>query len=288
MALQPAILFGFMGTQVIKYDMDFLIRTIGNDLIHKIQKLTASAAVIVASLHHPGGYIQGSKQGSRAMTLILVTKASHGLAIRKTQPALGTFQGLDRRLLINTDDQGILRRLKIEAHDISRLLGKLGVCAHAPTPPSLQVNVLLAQHSPNMVIGDISQTLGQQLSRPFDIPLRRRIIHCGQDTPLCSFIIFLISSLPWSIGKTLDPLLEKAQTPLAYRGRSQCQTMGDLLGHSSRRAFQHDARPLYQTLLGGRRTHPRFQLPPFFGSQINFFSFTRHNQSIHLNVNYCN
>src|SRR4030042_1393711 len=72
MALQPTILFGFMGTQVIEYNMDFLIRVIGNDLIHKIQKLTASSAVIVASLYHTSGYIQGSKQGSRAMTLILV------------------------------------------------------------------------------------------------------------------------------------------------------------------------------------------------------------------------
>ena len=57
MTLQPTVLFGLMGTQVIKHYMDFLIRLIGNNLIHKIQKLPAPAAGIVASLHHSSGHV---------------------------------------------------------------------------------------------------------------------------------------------------------------------------------------------------------------------------------------
>jgi len=61
------------------------------------------------------------------MALILMTKSPHGLTIRKTQPALATFQCLDGRFLINTDDKGILRWLQIKAYDIGGLLGKLWV-----------------------------------------------------------------------------------------------------------------------------------------------------------------
>src|SRR3990170_3654820 len=114
--------------------MDFFIRLIGNNLIHKIQKLPTPATGVVASLNHTSGHIQCRKQGSCAMALILVTKSPNCLTIRKAQPALVTFQSLDGRFLVNTDDKGILRWFKIKAYNISGLLGKLWVCAHTPTP----------------------------------------------------------------------------------------------------------------------------------------------------------
>src|SRR4030042_5674944 len=248
MALQPAIFLGLMSVKVIQHHVDFFIRIACYHFVHKIQKLPASAALVVPGLHQSRCHLKSGKQGGGSMSLVLMIESLYSLTIWKTQPALGTFQCLDARLLINADYQGILRWLKIEAYDIRCLLGKLRVCAHTPTPAPPQVNAMLAKHSPDLVIGYIPQALCQKFSGPCCIPFRWRTIKSSQNTLLGSLIIFLTSAFPWSISKSRNPLLGKADAPFTYRSRTQRQTPGDLLSRSSRCALKHNAGPLYQTL----------------------------------------
>jgi hypothetical protein len=43
------------------------------------------------------------------MTLVMVVKPGQGFAIRETQPSLGSFQSLRVRLLIHTENEGLLQ-----------------------------------------------------------------------------------------------------------------------------------------------------------------------------------
>src|SRR4030042_6423045 len=202
MALQPVIFLGLMSVKVIQHHMYFFIGIACYHFVHEIQKLSAPAARVVPGLHQSRSYFKSGKQGGGAMSLVLIIESPHSLTIRKTQPALGAFQGLDGRLLINADDQGILRWLKIEAYDIRGLLGKLRIRAHTPTPAPPQVNAMLAQHSPDLVIGYITEALCQKFSRPRSIPFRRRTIKSSQNTLLGTLIILLTPVSPWSIRKS--------------------------------------------------------------------------------------
>src|SRR4030066_2204276 len=118
MALQPVIFLGLMSVKVIQHYVDFFIRIACYHFVHEIQKLSAPAARIVPGLHQSCSHFESGKQGGGAMSLVLMIESPYSLTILKTQPALGAFQCLDGRLLINADDQGILRGLKIEAYGI--------------------------------------------------------------------------------------------------------------------------------------------------------------------------
>jgi hypothetical protein len=41
-------LVGFMGIEVVKYDMDFLVGIVGNHLVHKVEKLSSPASLVMA------------------------------------------------------------------------------------------------------------------------------------------------------------------------------------------------------------------------------------------------
>ena len=137
MAFQPVVPLGLVSIKIVEHYVDFFLRTAGYYLVYEIQKLPSSAVGIVARLHQSCRHLQGSKQGGSAMTLVFMVESPHRLAIRKAQPSLGTLQRMNGRLFINTDNQGIFRRLKIEADDIGRLLSKLRVCAYTSTAPAL-------------------------------------------------------------------------------------------------------------------------------------------------------
>jgi len=71
MTFNPMVPFGSMGTQVIHNHMDFLIRMFRNDLVHKIEKLPATTAAVMARLHLSCGHIQGCKEGTRSIPSVL-------------------------------------------------------------------------------------------------------------------------------------------------------------------------------------------------------------------------
>src|SRR6266498_5386961 len=94
MPLQPAVAFGLMGIEVVEDDMDLPVGIGGHDAVHKIEKFHSAAALIVARFDQPSGYLQGGEQGGRAVSLVVVLKASERLPVGQSQPALGSFQGL--------------------------------------------------------------------------------------------------------------------------------------------------------------------------------------------------
>ena len=56
MALEPAIVLGLVGIEVIENDMNFFFLAVGiNDAVHEIQEFPASAAFVMAGPNQTSG-----------------------------------------------------------------------------------------------------------------------------------------------------------------------------------------------------------------------------------------
>ncbi len=78
-AREPAIVFRFVGIEVIKDDMDFLIRIGVLDIVHKGQKLLAPPPFRMLPVDFPRRHIQGREQGRRAVPFVSVGLAGQGV-----------------------------------------------------------------------------------------------------------------------------------------------------------------------------------------------------------------
>src|SRR5208337_3313085 len=80
-ALQPAVVFGFVGIEIVKNDMDLLLGIGAAEAIHEIQELHPAATLVMARLDQSGGHFQSGKQGGGAMPLIVMRKPGQGFAV---------------------------------------------------------------------------------------------------------------------------------------------------------------------------------------------------------------
>ena len=127
-ASQPAVVLRFVGIQVVQDDVEFGVRVQRDEAVHEVEELSASPPTVMADMGDAGVDFQCREQGGRAVTLVLEALASEGAAIGEPQPALGTLERLDRRLLVHADHQCILGWVEVEADDVSRFLTELGRC----------------------------------------------------------------------------------------------------------------------------------------------------------------
>ena len=104
---QPAVDLGLVGVQVVQDDVNFLIRVVHYEFVHKPQKLPSSAPLEVTGFDQPGRHVQGGEQGGRTVAFILVVEARQSFAIGQFEPSLGAFQRLDCRLLVYAKNYGV-------------------------------------------------------------------------------------------------------------------------------------------------------------------------------------
>src|SRR4030065_16639 len=79
MALQPVVSLGLMSVKVIQHHVDFFIRIACYHFVHKIQKLPASAALVVPGLHQSRCHLKSGKQGGGSMSLVLMIESMYSL-----------------------------------------------------------------------------------------------------------------------------------------------------------------------------------------------------------------
>jgi hypothetical protein len=69
--LGPAVVLGFMGFEIVENDMELCVWTTGHKLVHKLEKLDASAVLLVGSLDHLAcRHFQRCKQRRGAVPLV--------------------------------------------------------------------------------------------------------------------------------------------------------------------------------------------------------------------------
>jgi hypothetical protein len=85
-ARRPAVVFWFMGVQIVEDDVQLAVRLLGDKTVHEVQKLDPSAAPVLVGFDQPGGNIQRRKQRRRAVALVGVAETGQRLAVGQPQP----------------------------------------------------------------------------------------------------------------------------------------------------------------------------------------------------------
>src|ERR1019366_8227501 len=203
------------------------------------------------------------------MTLIVMREAGERLAIGQLQPALGSFQRLDVWLFIHRQDQRVLWRMQIQPDNVGGLLREAGVGTDTPAAAPLQRDAMLAQHSPNLIRGDVGQRLRQQAAVPAGKPWRHRMIQLRQNA---SFRLPAIAggfSATHRISQPIQPMPEKAAAPLAYRGRTRLQGRGNRFVRATGRHTQNQPGAKSIALGAGGPARYSLQMSLLFRCQRN-------------------
>src|SRR3990172_8652489 len=207
---------------------------------------------VVSSVSQSCSHFQSRKQRGGAMTFVFVAKSAKCLAIRQSQPALGSLQCLDSRLFIDTQYHCILRRVQVKPDNVSCLLGKLWIGADTPTPATLEMNPVFAQDPPHVARCHLPQRSGYQSSRPGGIARWQRLIQLLQNPTLHVCAILYLRSTSWLIHQAIHTLMGKPGTPLADRTPTHLQITGDFQSRLSRGCFEHNTGPVCRAPFYGR------------------------------------
>lgn len=132
MTLQPHVALGLMGREIIENGVDFVAGIIGDDLVHEVEEFDTSSPLVKASDDLAAREFERREQRRCSMPLIVVRLAGHGAPVRQFQIALRAFERLDRRLLVNRQNNGAVRRSHVEADDFGGLGHEVGIVALAP------------------------------------------------------------------------------------------------------------------------------------------------------------
>ena len=267
---EPEIMFGLVRIEVVEDDVKLRFRVTGDQSVHEVEKLDSPASLVMDDVSDAGVDFKRREQRSCAMSLVLEALTSQGAAVREPQPALGTFQYLNGGLFVHAYDQGVFWRVKVKAHDVRRLWGKLRVSANAPTAAALQLDTMLAEHTPYLVFGYVHQGLGYKAARPGCVPFRRRLIQRCQNATFRVLAVNRRLARTWAINQTRKPVSAEPTTPLADRCLAHAHLRGDLLSRLSRCPCQDDAGSLRKALLRGSLSGPRGQLGTLFVGQYNW------------------
>ena len=149
----------------------------------KARNSTRRRRFLWAAVDLAGGQIEGGEQRRRAVPLVVVAVAAERPPVGQPEIALRPLQRLDRRLLVDAEDDGVLGRRHIEADDVGGLGDELGIVALAPRLLAVEIDPLVAQEAPHLLLVNVAQFGGDQPARPAREPSRRRPLQHRQNAP---------------------------------------------------------------------------------------------------------
>lgn len=107
------------------------------------------ATLVVAGHHLALGDVESGEQGICAVADVIVRPSGQRPAVRQLEVAIGIFERLDVRLLVDRHHQRAVRRVEIKPDDLGRLGGKGRVLALAPRFASGKIDSLRPQEAPD-------------------------------------------------------------------------------------------------------------------------------------------
>lgn len=120
---QPGAHFGMFVGGVIVHDQMHIQRGRNGrvDALKKAQKFLVAVPRLTVSEHSPCSNIEGRKQGGGSMADIVMRDAFH-VTQAHGQHRLGAAQGLDLRLFIDGQHDGMIRRVQVQTDNVAYLL----------------------------------------------------------------------------------------------------------------------------------------------------------------------
>jgi hypothetical protein len=180
---------------------------------------------------------------------------------------------LDRRLLVNADDDRVLRRRHVEPDHVGSLGDELGV---APGFAPGEVDLLLAQEAPDLLLMHVAKRFGDQRSRPTRKTLGRRLIQQRQNAPASLRPVLARRPGSYLVRQPGKPLVRKATPPAANRPRHRPHLARDRTRRAILGRQQHDPCPKDLPLFGRRRTEPSLKHRALLRAQPDLRSFAYH------------
>ena len=133
---EPAFIL-LVRVEIVEDDVKLAIREGGNQGVHEAEELNTASPLGVRRDDSSSGDFERCEQGRRAVPLVIVAPARQGTSVRQLQIALRPLQGLDRRLLIDAENNRLGGRIDIEADYIGSFRRELGVVALARVARSM-------------------------------------------------------------------------------------------------------------------------------------------------------
>ena len=130
MSLQPACHAGVFVGPIVIHDQMYVEPgpRVGVDLLEEPNELLVPMARHAVADDRAIEHAQGCEQRGGAVALVVVR---HGpaAALLQGEAWLGAVEGLDLAFLVDTQDQGFVRGVEVQADDIVELLDKMLVAA---------------------------------------------------------------------------------------------------------------------------------------------------------------
>ena len=99
--------------------------------------------------------IEGGEQGGGAVALVIVRHRAASPFLDR-QPRLGAVQCLDLALFVYAEDDRLLRRIQVQAHDVGHLFQKLWIARQLKGLRAMRLKIVGA---PDIVDGGLAYTL---------------------------------------------------------------------------------------------------------------------------------
>ena len=229
---QPTLGHGrLMGPIVVQNKMDVKIRRHGMiNRIKRFAEFNRSMPTVTLTDHLTRLHIKGRKERRRSIAAIIVG-ASLDLPRTHGQDRLGSIQRLHLRLFIHTQDQGSIRWIQIQPHNISHFLNEQRIFGQLKRfgPMGLK-----CKSSPDPTDGTLGQSRRLRPRRGTPVC---RIFGSGLQGLCDNSLRIPITDLPGSSGTTLieqaiQTTCNKPRPPFPDRGPSNVKSGSDIAIYS--------------------------------------------------------
>src|SRR3984957_5029662 len=273
--LEPVLVL-LMGVEVVEDDVQLAALEGGDEPVHEAEELDPAAPFRMRRDDPAGGDLESCKQGRGAMPLVVMALSGQGASVWQLQIALCSLQGLDRRLLVDTQNNRLGGRIDIEADHVGGFRRKRGVVALAPGLAGGEIDPMLAQEAPNILNVNVAKGSGQQRPRPAGIPFRRRLIQKRKNALVRDHAVDRLLARSRTILQPLKAVVGKAVSPLADNARLNPHLCGNLARSAPLSRKQHDPRTLLVTLRRYRCPAARLKHLAHLRPEPNFSCFGNH------------
>jgi len=287
MPIKPGFYVGMFVRAIIIHDqMEIEFgRSFAVDSLKESQELLVPMAGHAVADHLAVEHAQSGKQGGRSMAGVIMSHRS-AAAFLQGQTGLGSVKGLNLAFLVQAQNQGLVRRIQIQPHDIAQLLHKTFVPAEFKGADQMGLQVVPLPDSSD---GGFTQLLG--LGHRPGTPMRR-IRRLGMKSRFDHGVNFSLRDF-WNATRTRGvffqagkPESQETLSPQLDGGTRDLQFAGDVVIEHPGRRFQNDVGTLDQPRRKASAARPRFQNVPFLGRQDDFWGCSAHRTSAYTNNPY--
>src|ERR1700736_2266735 len=247
-----------MGGRVVENQEHLFARISPGYQLQEVQELDRSVPLVELVGHGPGSDVEGGEQIGGAVPDVVV-RVPRNLSGLHRQQWLGPVESLDHGLLVDAENQCLIGRVQIEAHDIGDLGLQLRVVAVLESALAVGLEAMLPPNPLNRAPAH-AEMVGQCPGAPVRTPLwrtfQRRRDHPGE--VLLAVGEGMTATLP--LLQTGQPSFAETRTPKPNCGLRTARTAGDLMVGNALGSEKDDLGSLHVTLGNGAAPGPSLEV----------------------------